>query len=237
VQCFLLQRLRRKLQRLRERRRPGSRWTDYRRNNTYSDEADRLKARYVSDFLFRHRPQRVTDFGCNTGRFSRIAARSGARVLAIDTDHDCVDALYRSLSRDRADHRRIQPLWTSFDNPTPGIGLGNSERKAFLARHRADALLVLALVHHLQVTGRLPLGLLAKHFAGLTEEWLVVEYVDPADPMFRNLAAFREDLYRDLTEESFARALQQFFTLVDRCPLPGGSRVLYTFRKKRSGHH
>jgi hypothetical protein len=161
-----------------------------------------------------------------------MAARQGAKVVAVDVDHDSVDVLYRSIAGAKGADAGIQPIWTSFMNPTPAMGFANRERRSFLSRHRAEAVLALALIHHLHVSERLPLPLLAREFAGFTSKWLIIEYVDPADPMFRSLPAFREDLYRGLTEEAFLQAFQPYFTFEEMTRLPGGLRILFAMRKK-----
>jgi SAM-dependent methyltransferase len=232
VQCMMLRRLRRKLLRLRRRHRPRSLWTAYERDNSYAAEAETVKGDYIRAFMERYRPTSVTDVGCNTGRYSRIAARAGARVVAVDADHDSLDELYRSLTGTGGERLSIQPVWTSFDNPTPAIGFANGERASFLSRHRAQAVFALALVHHLLVTARIALPMLVRQFAELTGEWLVLEYVSPEDRMFRSLGAFRESLYLDLTEARFLEAFGERFSLVDLRRLPGGTRVLLTMRKR-----
>jgi SAM-dependent methyltransferase len=231
VQCFHLRRLRGKLERLRARYRPASAWSGYEEKNSYDEESKRLKSRFVEDFLRAHRPRTVTDLGCNAGHFSRIAAAQGAKVTAIDSDHDCIDALYRSLAV--GDGRAaIQPVWMGFENPTPAMGLDNAERPAFLSRHRAEAVLALALAHHLRVSCRIPFDLQADLFSRLAGEWLIIEYVDPRDVMFRTLCAYREDLYREVTEGSFIRSFEPRFAVVDLLRLPGGTRTLFALRKK-----
>jgi hypothetical protein len=232
VQCMTLGRLRRKIVKLRERYTKTSCWSGYETHNSYTIEAERYKAAYIEAFMRQHAPARVTDLGCNTGRYSRIAAQSGARVVAVDSDHECVDRLYRALRAAHEPGAYIDPVWTSVDNPTPAIGFANRERPSFLARHSADAVFALALVHHLLVSARLTLPLLVRHFAELTQRWLVIEYVAPVDPMFRRLGAFREDLYRDLSAARFLEALAERFAKVDELALPGGTRTLYTLAKK-----
>ncbi len=232
VQCLTLARLERKLTRLRERYRPSSAWTGYEAQNSYTVAAERAKAAYIEAFMRRYAPATVTDLGCNAGRYARIAAQAGARVVALDGDHDCVDALYRALRAGRTGEASIQPIWTSLDNPTPATGFANCERPAFLARHRAEAVFALALVHHLLVSSRLTLPLVVRHFAALTERWLVLEYVAPIDPMFRRLGAFREDLYRDLSAARFLDAFAERFELLEERGLPGGTRTLYTLAKR-----
>ena len=100
------------------------------------------------------RPSCVLDIGCNTGTYSYLAARLGARVIAADADHDAVDLLYRRL---RGEPAAITPMVLDLSQPSPAIGYGNRERPSFLQRLDVDCVLALALIHHLRVTCNLPL--------------------------------------------------------------------------------
>lgn len=232
AQLFALRRLRKRLVALRGKFRHASMWSGYTADNTYTDESEKIKKAFVTAFMQAHNPCTVTDLGCNTGDYTRIAAAAGAQVTAVDLDHDCIDVLYRSCSTDPDLKDKVRPLWTNISNPTPAIGLENSERPGFHERQQAEALLALALVHHLLVTGRTPLPALANLLAGLTDRWLVVEYVGPGDDMFDTLSAFREDLYRDITAENFVAAFSEHFHVNKKQELPGGSRVLFLMEKK-----
>ena len=66
----------------------------------YSDTDTQQKQKFVLKSLGECRPDRVLDIGANTGTYSRIAAQSGAEVVALDSDEAAVDALWRSASRD-----------------------------------------------------------------------------------------------------------------------------------------
>jgi hypothetical protein len=52
-------------------------------------------------------------------------------------------------------------LLLDLTNPSPGIGWANRERLAFGERNSADAILALALVHHLAIANNVPLERLA----------------------------------------------------------------------------
>ena len=54
--------------------------------------------------------------GCNTGYFSLLAARNGARVVAIDSDSAVVGATWRQALKEDLD---ILPLVVNLASPTP----------------------------------------------------------------------------------------------------------------------
>ena len=113
-----------------------------------------------------------------------LAADCGARVLAVDGDHDAVEMLYRRVREKRL---AVTPAVVDLGNPTPAMGFLNRERESFLSRARSDCVFALALVHHLMVTGNLPVAGVRELLATLTRRFAVVEFVPAGDPMFKEL--------------------------------------------------
>src|SRR5262249_44798348 len=145
------------------------------------------------------RPKQVLDLGCNTGDYSRLAAACGARVVAVDADHDAVEVLYRQLRQTPAP---IHPMVIDLGNPSPGLGYMNRERAPFLERIQGDCVLALALLHHLLVSGNLSLEAASELLFALTRRDLVLEFIPPDDSMFRRLLKFRVNLFEGLTLEA-----------------------------------
>lgn len=229
VQRLNLDRLERKIRSLQTAYRPKGLWSDYERKNTYTAESTTEKGRFIADVLADFKPTTVLDLGCNTGTYSIMAAEQGSRVIAVDKDHDCVEKLYR-WSRD---HRlNIVPFVMDLANPTPGMGFRNRERLPFLERVSAECVFALALLHHLLIAARLPLDVVAEFFADLTNDLLVIEFIEREDQMFQTLLALRDDLYADLTEERFLAVFKPRFDIVRRASLSGTRRHLFLMRKK-----
>ncbi|MGH9581281.1 MAG: class I SAM-dependent methyltransferase [Terriglobales bacterium] len=226
----LLNRLRRQLKRLTPKPGRSSAWSDYLSTSNYSHEHFAAKHSFVEQALNEHRPARVLDVGANTGYFSRLAAQSGARVVAIDYDPVVVGDVWRAA---RADRLTILPLVVNLARPSPATGWRNRECPAFLdrAREAFDAVLMLAVVHHMLVTERVPLEEIVDVAAELTRDLLIVEYVDPADSMFRRLLRGREELHRDFNPQRFEQAFRRRFQIVRSARLPEATRTLYLMRK------
>ena len=204
---YILEALFRRLERLLASVAPAagrkSTWSDYlASNNNYSVHHFAEKEAFVRDALTEFAPRRVLDAGCNTGHFSALAARGGSAVTAIDYDPVVVGALWQ---RARREALPILPLVVNLSRPTPAAGWNNRETPSFLERGRGqfDAVLMLALIHHLLVTERIPLesildlaaDLVSQSAAGIA----IVEFVTPRDSMFRRLVRGREALYAHLT--------------------------------------
>jgi SAM-dependent methyltransferase len=170
----------------------------------------------------------VLDIGANVGVFSRIAAASGARVVAWDAD---VEATERAWLDARAEQADVLPLVADFARPTPATGWNNGETLSLLDRSRGrfDMVMMLAVLHHVLVHDQIPLELVAKLTRELTRSWLLVEWVGPEDGKFRSLSRGRDLLYRELTEAAFLATFGRYFVPVRRVVLENG-RSLHLLR-------
>jgi SAM-dependent methyltransferase len=228
----LFKRLRRTLDKLRPPEKQESRWSDYlESNNNYSQANLDAKNSFVEQAIAELAPRDVLDVGCNTGHFSAVAARGGARVVAIDYDPVVVGRTWRLARREALD---IQPLVVNLTRPSPAIGWRNRECPAFLERARGsfDAVFMLAVLHHMLVTERVPLAEIIDLAAELTTDALVIEFIAPEDSMFRRIARGRDHLFVDLSTAFFETTCLRHFDIVRRRNLPGTSRWLYLLRKR-----
>ncbi len=231
VQVLNLKRLRNKLTRLTGRHAAHSAWSSYEQTHSYDTAGDDEKVDFIKENLSAMRPRLMLDLGCNTGRYSRLAVDAGAAVTAIDADHDCIDLLYRRV---RGQSPNLLPLCMDIADPSPPRGFRHRERKSFEERCRFDAVMALALIHHLLVSARIPLTDLRDMFWSLTREWLIVEFVAVHDPMFQQLLALRENYYQDLTPDAFESVFDAKFTIVTRREIMQGRRVLYGMKRKEA---
>lgn len=227
-QVLNLKRLQRKIARLTAGYRPRGVWSDYVQTCSYRDAAQQAKLAMVERFLAESRPQRVLDLGCNTGEYSRLAARCGAEVVAVDSDHDAVEVLYRGLRENPAP---ITPMVVDLCQPSPAIGFMNCERAAWLDRATSDCVLALALLHHLMVAGNLSLEAVRDLLFRLSRRDVILEFVPTDDEQFRRLMQFRVDLYGGLTLDSCRKVFCERFQLLAEQAIPGTRRTLQFFRK------
>ncbi|HZP47975.1 MAG TPA: hypothetical protein VFB07_05560 [Vicinamibacterales bacterium] len=202
-------------------------WARYEEIATYSADARDAKERVVREFLQQMRPRVVWDLGANTGRFSRVAAEMGALTLAFDADHDATELHYRACRA--AAQRRVLPLVVDLVNPSPGIGWAHQERSSLASRGPADAVLALALLHHLAIGNNVPFDRIADVLRDLGAH-AVVEYVPKDDVRVQQLLVNRTDGFDDYSEAAFERAFRRRFDICQRVPIPGTLRVLYLMR-------
>jgi len=222
--------LRRMLRGVRPGTNENSHWTQYSDSNSYTESAFREKEDYLSAFLREAKPRRVLDVGANTGHFSVLAAKSGADVVAIDSDADCIGILWR---RARKETLPILPLVIDLSRPSAAKGWRNRECSGFLDRAEKsfDTVILFGILHHLIVTERVPLEEILDLAAGLTRRWLLIEFIAPQDSMFRIIARGRDALYSDLTKERFETACRRDFVIAGSRQLPGMNRWIYLLRK------
>lgn len=225
-----LHRLRRALARVQPRRGKASTWSDYMETHSYSEPSFGAKESFVREALSEARPRHVLDVGANTGHFSEIAAGAGAAVVAIDSDPGCVGNIWQ---RAREKTLNILPLVVDFARPTPALGWRNRECPSFLerAQGRFDCVLMLAVLHHLLVTERVPLDEVLALASELTTGYLLIEFVAPQDAMFRRLARGRDHLHAGLDVHQFEHACRRHFDVLRSIRLGESHRWLYWLRK------
>ena len=99
------------------------------------------------------------------------------------------------------------------DRPVAGPRLAGLERRTLEARGTPDLVLCLALVHHVAITGNVPIAAFLDWLRSL-DAALVIELPLREDPMVRRLLqAKRDGLHTDYTREHFEECLRARFTV------------------------
>jgi SAM-dependent methyltransferase len=209
----------------------SSRWSAYMETKSYRNEDFEAKEAFVRSVLDAMRPATVLDVGCNTGHFSALAARCGADVVSIDSDATCVGETYR---RAAAESLSILPLVADIARPSPSLGWRNGEQSSLLDRlsGRFELVMMLAVLHHLVVTERIPLTDVLDLAADLTTDRVILEYVGPGDPMFKRLVRGRDQLYARYSTEWFEEACRARFEILECQTLASLDRRLYLLKKR-----
>ncbi len=209
----------------------GTEWSDYYKVSAshYSPAAFAHKKELVSRFLAQLHPGTVWSLGANTGEFSRLAVAAGAQTMAFDIDPAAVELNYLQVKKD-AD-TRLLPLVMDFTNPSPALGWHNRERQSLAERAPADALLALALIHHLAISNNVPLSLLAGYLHDLGQK-LIIEWVPKEDSQVQRLLSSRQDIFSGYHQEGFEAAFGEFFTIQEKAPIKESRRVIYLMESK-----
>jgi hypothetical protein len=207
----------------------GTEWADYTSDNNYTDQAARSKRELLTVMLQNRGLRTVWDLGANTGDYSRAARGLGARVVAFDIDPAAVELNYRWVRAEQ--EQGILPLRMDLTNPSPALGWAHRERMSLEERGPADAVLALALVHHLAIGNNLPLERIAGFLARLGRT-LVIEFVPKTDSQVQRMLRSREDIFPSYTREGFEAGFRTAFRIDDAHPVAGSERLLYLMTAK-----
>jgi hypothetical protein len=208
---------------------PASVWTAYRNDNTYEDADNQAKAAFIKDVAGRRELDLAWDLGANDGFYSRILAEHSKHVLALDLDPSTVELLYRDLKAEG--NEQILPLVMNLTDPSPGLGWRGLERKSFTDRGKPDLILALALLHHVSITGNVPVRQFVEWLASLGAS-VVIEFMTREDPMVKRLLAAKRVDHEDYERGFFEQVVGESFEIERSEELPSGTRILYALRPR-----
>jgi len=203
-------------------------WTDYAGNTVYQPEEASQKHAFVREFVAAERVATVWDLGCNTGDYAVSCLEAGARrVIGFEGDPATAGlAFARARSRQLA----FLPLVMDLANPSPSQGWREAERGGLAQRPRADAIIALALLHHLVIQNNVPLEDAVDWLVSLAPAG-VLEFVPKTDPMVQKLLALREDIFPDYTPERFLSLLARRAAITGQAQVTREGRLLVRYRR------
>lgn len=199
-------------------------WSDYVEFHNYSQAASNHKKELVSVYLTKINSQNVWDLGANTGEYSRLASAQGSNTIAFDVDPGAVELNY--LQTVKEGDTNLLPLIMDLTNPSPGLGWANQERQSLSERGPADAILALALIHHLAISNNLPLEHIAQFLSQLCR-WLIIEFVPKDDPQVKRLLRVRKDIFKDYNQSQFIEMFGKYFEIINHQQIKETDRILY----------
>lgn len=201
-------------------------WQDYAGDNSYADAEAVQKREFIAEFCNAVRPGLVFDVGCNTGDYAAVALENGAD-LAVGFDFD-QGALELGYQRAVSSGLNFLPLLLDAANPSPDQGWQQAERMGLQRRTEGDAVIGLALIHHLAIAKNLPLREVLAWLLAMAPQG-VLEWVPKQDAMVQRLLQMREDLFDDYDQQSFEACLQAQARIVKSKVVSSSGRTLYWF--------
>lgn len=203
-------------------------WQEYAQHNSYRGTEAEAKRKFVARFVSENRLRTVWDIGCNTGDYSAAALQGGARsAVGFDFDQGALDIAF---DRARSQRMAFLPLFLDVTNPAPDQGWQQSERRGLQGRATADAVLALALIHHIAISKNVPLADVVTWLTSLAPSG-VIEFVPKSDPMVVELLKLRQDIFPDYDEANFVSCLQQRARIVARETVSASGRTLFAFQR------
>jgi SAM-dependent methyltransferase len=208
-----------------------STWVDYEATRThYTDQAVSQKRNAVDRWIRQVRPGWVADLGCNQGEFSLLAAEVAKGVIAVDADYSSIEGLQARLET----RHNIHTVCAMLDDLDAGRGWLGGEYKGLIPRiHEcADLVMALALTHHLAIGRGVPLPEVAKLMSACTRRYLIVEMIEPQDPMIQDLLANRSRTdSASFSLDAQRSAFAAHFRCLEEIILAGSARRLALMEK------
>jgi hypothetical protein len=206
-------------------------WNDYYGSTIISGGYLSEKERIITNMLDELTGNLLLDIGANDGYFSLLAAKK-FDVISIDNDEECIKSLYRKIKEDKKPN--ILPLCINISNPTPATGFASKERTSFLERIRPDAVLALALIHHLALTNNIPLPMIADYLSQFSPQ-LIIEFVPKDDEKSLLLLRDKKDIFPDYTMDNFEKIFLEKFNIEKKEQIKGTNRYLYLMKRNNTG--
>ena len=203
----------------------GTEWAEYVTDNNYTPAASQAKRGLVTAHLREDERAHGLGPGRQHGEYSRAAREVAPQVISFDVDPAAVERNYR---RARAEGETgILPLLLDLTNPSPAQGWAGRERLSLEERGPADAVMALALIHHLAIGHNLPLEQVARYLARIGRQ-LIIEFVPKSDSQVKRLLLSRPDIFPGYTKEGFEEAFGRHYIIdaVDR--IEDSERWLYS---------
>jgi len=227
---FILKQLRGWVRALKAPETPSN-WVTYTQTRTYEDQSVEQKVKFVAEAVAQAEPDQLLDIGCNTGEFSFLSLAAGAKhVVGLESDHQALSSAYAQASAKCAS---FLPIYQNVTNPSPAQGWASEERDSIAGRVNADFMLALAILHHVVISGNVPLQRAVAYLTELAPRG-VVEWVPKSDPMVQTLLRNREDIFADYSAAVFEQALLRNGAQIVKKQLLENGRTLYLY--DRAGH-
>ncbi len=203
-------------------------WEDYQQTNTYVEAEAKLKSKFISEFIEDSKPNMLWDIGCNTGEYSEVAISAGAEnVVGFEYDQGALELSYQRASKNKLN---FLPLYLDIANPSPSQGWKQAERPGLFERRCGDALIALAIIHHLCIGRNIPLDEITRWLVSLAPTG-VIEFVPKTDSMVQELIKLREDIFDNYSAQQFEQALSSVAEIIKSETITESGRTLYWFKQ------
>ena len=208
-------------------------WIDYYQKDIASDKYLIHKEVVIKEWLAQLTNQNklhsILDLGANTGKFSLLASDYADKIIALEYDDICVDAIDKAIVSSKKNN--IYCLRMDLAETTPNMGVLEKEYSSIYTRAKSSMVMGLALIHHLFISNQLSFYKIAQILDGFSEQYVIVEFIPFQDEKVQFLIKDKQRNYLDYTEEAFKEAIERFFEIKERKQIDGSERILYLLEK------
>lgn len=212
-----------------------SEWKEYYTFTNYDAAAFEYKKKLVTAWYDGIKVPKVIDVGGNDGTFSRLLKDRAGEIVVTDIDANAVARNYEQVLQGK--EHNILPIVSDLLNPSPGIGLNNTERIPLLDRITEAGFgltLALALIHHISLSGNVPFDMSAKLFASVSP-YLIIEFPDREDSWVQFLLNSKREFaghFDNYTKQNFEREYSEYFEIIKKEMIPDTHRTMYVMKTK-----
>jgi len=206
-----------------------SNWDKYSEKNTYDSKEEEKKLNIIKNFIDDNDPKFLGDLGCNEGKYSEYASKQKKiNVVGVDFDLNVLD---RAYIKSKKQNLNFFPIYADFSNPSNSLGWNELERQSLIKRSRFDAILALALIHHLIIGKNIPLDQVIKWLTSLAPNGLI-EFVPKKDPTSQIMLKLKGDIFPEYTEKNFAANLSKLANIKKISLVTDTERKIYEYSTK-----
>lgn len=202
-------------------------WSNYYEKEIESQVYLKDKEVTVRKWLEKIKPKTILDLGANTGKFSFIAAEYSKRVISLEADENCVDVIESNISKNT---KNIFTLVGNVAEPSPNLGIMNSEIENIYNRCNSELVLCLALFHHLHIFNKLSFEQIISSFSCFATNYLIVEFIEKSD----NKINLMKNNISDYSKEKFIASINSKLTIVDYKKLDDSERYIFLIAKNNN---
>lgn len=204
-------------------------WSEYYEQDIASEKYLVHKEEIVKKWLEQTKPLSVVDLGANTGRFSFLAATYTKRVIGLESDDICVDIMEKQIKKQKLTH--VNVLMQELAETSPHLGLIGKEIVSIFNRAKSEMVLALAVEHHLHITNQISLSQIAEMFSLFSSKYLITEFIPANDSKVQLLIKNRNKDLSAYTIDSYKKALEKYFNIIETTKLDGSERKLILLQK------
>lgn len=207
-------------------------WGTYYDNTNYTELADKRKIELVEKCLEKINIKDkdvIFDLGANDGKYSRIAAKLGAKTISFDIDTNAVSQNYKTIKLNK--EKNILPLILDCTNPSPDLGFALEERLGITKRGNRKCVMALAFIHHMAISNNVSFDMIASWFSKLGE-YLIIEFVPKSDSQVQKLLKTRKDIFNHYNEKDFEEIFKNYYEIIEKNKIDDSKRILYLMKVK-----
>jgi len=197
-------------------------WGEY-HTNLLGEDLFEKDARFgiINNYVQKYNIKRIFEIAGNQGLLSEELSKYVDTVICSDYDEVAVDLMYKRAKKNQT---RIFPVLMDFLSPVY-LSLYYSESYSAKKRFKSEAVLALALTHHLILTRKTPIDNIFEALSLYTDKYLFVEFMPLGLRRGKVPEWYNIDWFRDNFEK--------YYNLLIETPSEkDGSRILFIGEKR-----